>query len=288
MAKNPAFPFYAQDFLVDSYQWNRSHKGLHVELLSIAWINGFIEADENGKPVGIDAEGLGLWNERVGFKWVYKNGKLFNERLECERAKKEKFLEKQVENGKKGGRKPNSYPNETQPFTQTETKRKPLEKEKEKELEKEIEIEKEKENFAIFQNPNNVDGLGMKFIIPQMCDTWYEKFPLYTKDRKKDFHAMQSILQFMADQAEEDDIGSNQEHFLKVIETLKALSELVSRETFWINKPLTSIANNIQEFYNKIKNPQHDQRNSFNAKKGTNNLRAEVQAEFDKRFATVQ
>jgi hypothetical protein len=100
MAKDPAFSFYAQDYLVDTFQWDRGSKSLHVDLLAISWINGFIEADMNGVPLNLTSEDLQLWHARVKHKWELREGKLFNSRLEDGREKRKKFLEGQSEKGK--------------------------------------------------------------------------------------------------------------------------------------------------------------------------------------------
>lgn len=105
MAKDPAFSFYAQDYLVDTFQWDRASKSLHVDLLALSWINGFIEADSAGVPVGLSEEDRQLWHARVKYKWELKDGKLVNARLEDGRAKRKKFLECQSNKGKKSAEK---------------------------------------------------------------------------------------------------------------------------------------------------------------------------------------
>ena len=105
MAKDPAFSFYAQDYLVDTFQWDRGSKSLHVDLLAISWINGFIEADETGVPLNISDEDKQLWHARVKYKWELRDGKLYNARLEDGREKRKKFLEGQSDKGKKSAEK---------------------------------------------------------------------------------------------------------------------------------------------------------------------------------------
>lgn len=105
MAKDPAFSFYAQDYLVDTFQWDRGSKSLHVDLLALSWINGFIEADPAGVPVGLSDEDKQLWHARVKYKWDLNGGKLVNARLEDGRAKRKKFLSGQSDKGKKSAEK---------------------------------------------------------------------------------------------------------------------------------------------------------------------------------------
>lgn len=105
MAKDPAFSFYAQDYLVDTFQWDRGSKSLHVDLLALSWINGFIEADPTGIPVGLSDDDKQLWHSRVKYKWELKDGKLVNLRLEEGREKRKKFLAGQSDKGKKSAEK---------------------------------------------------------------------------------------------------------------------------------------------------------------------------------------
>lgn len=101
----------------------------------------------------------------------------------------------------------------------------------------------------------NSDTHQEKLIVPKMCSIWYEHFPVYTSDRENDYAGMGKILQFIYRQAPNPkDIQelSTQE---KVINTLHLIADQVEKEPFWVNKPIKSIANNIQEFYNHIKNP---------------------------------
>lgn len=105
MAKDPAFSFYAQDYLVDTFQWDRGSKSLHVDLLALSWINGFIEADPAGVPVGLSDDDKQLWHARVKYKWELKEGKLVNLRLEEGREKRKRFLAGQSDKGKKSAEK---------------------------------------------------------------------------------------------------------------------------------------------------------------------------------------
>jgi hypothetical protein len=129
MAKNPAFPFYAQDFLVDTMRWSRAMKGLHIDLLCESWINGGLENDK-GFPVGLDADDKILW-KKIRSKWTLLEGVWMNGKLEEIRAARLKFIGKQSEKGKKSAE---SRKNPVEPqsvFGSTVVE--PLEREREKE-----------------------------------------------------------------------------------------------------------------------------------------------------------
>lgn len=160
------------------------------------------------------------------------------------------------------------------------TSTKPLqnaEYENEYDNETEIENSKGKEESVKEEKPLEAE-INESFIIPQMCKVWYESFPNYTKDRNSDFEGMGKILQFMCRQAKGDCLS--QDNHLKILNTLQLIADQVNRETFWINKPIKSIANHIQEFYNKIKNPVNGKKNESNSQ----NLRERVQAKFEERI----
>lgn len=146
------------------------------------------------------------------------------------------------------------------------------------ESENEDEDENENRNFGKSENLLNGDA-----VIPTMAREWYAKFPTYTRDQDQDFQALGRILGFMTKQHSIADV-SNPATKILVVDTFKAIAEEVAKENFWINKPLKSIANNIQEFYNRIKNPITNGR----TKNQSGNLRADVQEALNKRFGSGQ
>jgi len=62
VAKNPAFQFYANDFLADTAEWTNEEVGAYIRLLSLQWINGSITADINRLPYGAEK----VW-DNIGF-----------------------------------------------------------------------------------------------------------------------------------------------------------------------------------------------------------------------------
>lgn len=148
-------------------------------------------------------------------------------------------------------------------------------KDKDKDKEQDEDRVKDKEKY--FGKSENL--LNEKFLVPQMCKIWYQTFPAYTTDQANDFEGMGKILQFISRQANlKNTPGPDDE--IKILNTLQLIADEAGRDGFWINKPIKTIANNIQEFYNKLKNPQQNGKQS-----ATNpaNLRTKVQAERDRR-----
>lgn len=99
MGKNPAFPFYANDYLVDTLRWSRGMKSLHVDLLAESWANGRL-VDAGGCPEGLTGEDRKLWTKIV-HKWKLIDGFWINEKLEKCRIERENFLQRQSDKGKK-------------------------------------------------------------------------------------------------------------------------------------------------------------------------------------------
>jgi hypothetical protein len=158
MAKDPSFPFYAQDYLIDTLRWDRAMKSLHVDLMAESWINGPL-LDEHGHPFGLTADDIRLW-ERIKHKWILVDGHWENDKLEKVRENRKKFLESQSEKGRKSAEarknKENKISGSTdvkinikQELNSGSTAVEPLEKEKENEKEKEKEIVKGKEEKAV-------------------------------------------------------------------------------------------------------------------------------------------
>lgn len=129
--KAPSFQFYAQDFLTGTMYLTNEEIGIYIKMLAKQWTDGKIPKKRLGFLVGVEWDNL---SEELKSKFEDFGDFLINERLERERDKKEKFLEKQRNNGKKGGRpSKNQKPKENPKETQTQTQKKPLEDEDEKE-----------------------------------------------------------------------------------------------------------------------------------------------------------
>lgn len=129
-------------------------------------------------------------------------------------------------------------------------------------------------------------GDDKKLLVSKMCSAWYKKFPAYTADKTRDRAGMGQIINFIWEQGNVNPMAGpvDQE---KTLATLQLIADQVNREVFWVNKPLVSISRNIQEFYNKIKNPVNGKDHTGGA--ATNGtLRTEVQAELERRRAKRQ
>lgn len=140
----------------------------------------------------------------------------------------------------------------------------PLQGDKDKDMDKDMEMDKEKEtgngkrtSFGKSENlfetsPPDPDNS----IIGQMWGIWKTTFPKYTADKENDYEGLGRIFRFMCRQTNLHSRDPADTQFqITFLNTFQVLADEVSKEGFWTNKPLKSIANNIQEFYNKIKNP---------------------------------
>ena len=133
MIKDPAFLFYSSDFLMDVADLTMKERGQYISLLCLQHQSGHL----NKKKIKLN---LGKISDDVLKKFQTDNdGNFYNERLENEIIRRAKFIEHQIENGKKGGRpkqenkNPMVNPNLTQILTQNQPKQKPLETETETE-----------------------------------------------------------------------------------------------------------------------------------------------------------
>jgi hypothetical protein len=99
-------------------------------------------------------------------------------------------------------------------------------------------------------------GVDERMLLPQMHALWKASFPMYTPDIDFDYPALRGIAVFIFKTAGVKNAFGNVDAEIKVLNTFQLIADQVNREPFWVNKPLSSIAKNIQEFYNKLKNPQ--------------------------------
>jgi hypothetical protein len=123
MAKDPAFLFYPGDWLGGTTTMNRHLKGCYLDVLIAQFNIGPLSFDEIQEVLGADFEKF--WPRLQKKFSINKDGLFFNERLELEKEKRQKYLLHQSENGKKGGRP--KKPNETHGLSQTKPKQKHLE-----------------------------------------------------------------------------------------------------------------------------------------------------------------
>lgn len=102
MAKDPAFLFYSQDFLVGTMAMPFEERGKYITLLCYMHQNGHISEETIRLLVGSLSVMLRL-------KFLQdSNGFFYNERLENEVEKRVKFVESRQLNGLKGGRPSNN------------------------------------------------------------------------------------------------------------------------------------------------------------------------------------
>jgi hypothetical protein len=136
MAKDPTFPFYAQDFLVDTIRWTRAMQGLHVSLIAESWANDEI-LDEGGHPAGLTSTDVELWL-KIKHKWELVDGKWISPKLEEVRAARLSFRQKQSKKGQLSAQKRTTVQPKHQPKGNSgSTTVEPIESEKENEYENE-------------------------------------------------------------------------------------------------------------------------------------------------------
>lgn len=113
MAKDPAINWYFDNWDGGTKLFTRHQKGCYMDLLSAQFHCGHLTIENIKTILGSD---FSEWNKILSGKFeADENGLFFNERIEHEIKKREKFIEKQIQNGKKGGR----------PKTQKEPKENP-------------------------------------------------------------------------------------------------------------------------------------------------------------------
>jgi hypothetical protein len=99
MGKDPAFLFYTSDFLLGTYIMSFEDRGKYITLLSFMHHNGRLNEDTIQLLVGNVSDDL-----KAKFK-IDENGLWYNERLEEEMLKRNRFVGSRHSNGKLGGRR---------------------------------------------------------------------------------------------------------------------------------------------------------------------------------------
>lgn len=260
MANNPIFPFYVNDFEGGTRHMTDAEVGCYLRLLMAQFNRGGQLPNDETLLSRYCTSFFESW-PIVKEKFEKLNGsKIQNKRLEIERVKRESFVDSRSKN-KRG--KTKSHEKQVKITSETS----------------ENHLGKGKGKGKGYENGNgNLDGGSgeEKFIVPQMCKVWYESFPTYTSDKENDSDGMGKALQFIVRQSNITNV-QDVDTQVKILNTLQLIADQVNREPFWVNKPIKSIANNIQEFYNKIKNPINGKSTGATGNK-TADLRTGVQA----------
>jgi len=155
--KSPAFQFYSSDFITGTMFMSNEEVGAYIRCLCMQHQKGHLKEKEM-LQICLNQEVL---DSVMNHYKQDDEGLYYNERLDFEKEKREKFIEHQRENGKKGGRpktqmKPNENPRVNPNETQTLTQMKPTGKPKQKPLEDEDEEEINKE-YIINYYINNIN-----------------------------------------------------------------------------------------------------------------------------------
>ncbi len=121
-----------------------------------------------------------------------------------------------------------------------------------------------KKNFyCALLNKKKVDVLISTYnphLVKKILEIWYFEFPDYTRDVDKDRAAAEIIIGFLKQQYILASIQFTEE---SVLGSIRLIFITAKGDEFWCKKSLKSIANNLQEFVNKIKS-ERDGRNKIN------------------------
>lgn len=87
-------------------------------------------------------------------------------------------------------------------------------------------------------------------MVEKVLSIWFQLFPDYTKDEERDKTAAQIIIGFLKQQYLQGGIEFSDQ---SVIQSVKIIFYHIKKDEWWSKKSLRSVANNLQEFINKIK-----------------------------------
>lgn len=104
MSKQPFMPLFFGDFLAATTEWDGEEQALYLLLLAYQWSQGSLPADADRlcRVVRWSAEAFNRCWPTVRGKFVERDGRLYNARLEQHRAKTTALSEKNADAGRKG------------------------------------------------------------------------------------------------------------------------------------------------------------------------------------------
>ena len=290
MGKQPYIPFYIGDYIKDTRKLPLFVRGAWVDLLLFMW-----EEDPRGEiTMTIDEFSglLGCTSQEAAQAIAYliekkvcdseKVGEQGKMRIVSRRMKRD--IAKSIklsESGKKGAEIKKSL---SPPLQKKEAHPKAYPQgspsafsEYENEYDNDNEYKNDiASNFGKSENLLN----GATSLIAQMQDIWVNTFPHYSSDKSMDYPACKKIADFIFNQSGVTHGFGDTNHEITALNTFQLIADQVNREQWWVNKPLSMISNNIQKFYNEIKNP-----NVSAEKKSSAATRASVNEAINKKFA---
>lgn len=115
-----------------------------------------------------------------------------------------------------------------------------------------------RKNFMLVMlNKYKFDILSSSYnpnLVKKILETWYFEMPEYAVDRDKDQAAAEIIVGFLKQQYV---LASLNFEEASVLASVKLIFKTVKADEWWRQKSLKSIANNIQEFVNRIKSARN-------------------------------
>ena len=203
MAKDPAFLFYSNDFLTGTMTMSFEDRGKYITILSLMHQQGRLKEETICFLVGIVSVSL-----KSKFQ-IDENGFWYNERLEIETEKRNKFTESRRINGSKGGRQKIS----------------------ENHMDKHMQNHKgthiEDVNYSI----NNINKKESE--ISNSNGTWEDEKKYFLADEQWQYKICTSL------KMSKDELGKKIKEFLEWVELkddYKSAKELKSHFINWINK----------------------------------------------------
>lgn len=227
MAKDPAMLWYWNDWQGGTATLSRHLKGCYIDILHAQFNSGPLSLEEIKTVLGAD---FVAWHTLSKKFQQTPAGLFFNERLEAEKIKRQNFCESR-RNNKEGK-------------TLDATSEKHMINHMENENRNANKIEKEK------------GVVGEKTISVEMKFLWLTKKPQYPVEDEKDLPALKNISDFIKTQMRKEK-NKGDPHFgnkvtdEEILQLWDVLAEVILSDNFWKNKPLNSIQNHTQEFWNK-------------------------------------
>lgn len=125
-------------------------------------------------------------------------------------------------------------------------------------LKKAYNIQFLKNNFyCALLNKKKVDVIISTYnpeLVKSILEIWYFEFPEYARVLEKDKAAAEIIINYLKEQYI---LASAEYSDSSLLSSVRLIFKTVKEDEFWNKKPLKSIANNLQEFINKIKANQN-------------------------------
>jgi hypothetical protein len=244
MAKDPTYPKYAQDFIMDTLFLSDPEIAAYAKLEALCWMKDDLTIEDANKVHPLCEEIAKKFTE----KFLIQDGKIIcltHLKTKKFREKQKKIVQQRWNKNTKHDTKiiPDNIPN--------------------KEIEIEIEIKDEFKKGGVGENKEKKEKHAKSFLlVPEMHAVWMNAKPKYPKDQAKDFPALHNLANFFSESAGIPYNPRDSALGAKILKIWEDVTSNIAKHNFFKNYSLNQVEKHIQNIIQDCQNAKPDGKQS--------------------------